>query len=283
MSIKTILAPITGHEATSAALASGMRLAKRLGAFVEVLHVQPDPRESVPFIAEGALTSVIDQYIAQAEKEAEARRVAAERICEEAARAAGMPATGPGAVPRFDSIFGSAAQEVSTRGRVADLILVGRVPDDREVEWRLMVEAALIESGRPVLLMPAATRELAGVTVAIAWNGSMEAARAASAALPILHLAKQILILSGAKDLPVEPSPSRVGEWLARHGIAAKRRSVALKGWPVGEQLVTEAAGAGAELLVMGAYGHTRMRETIFGGATRSVLNESSLPVLLAH
>ncbi|HYB56334.1 MAG TPA: universal stress protein [Alphaproteobacteria bacterium] len=283
MSIKTILAPITGYEATSAALASGMRLAKRLGAFVEVLHAQQNPRESVPFIAEGTLTSVINQYIAQAEKEAEARRVEAERICEEAARAAGVPATGPGAALRFDSIFGSAAQEVSTRGRVADLILVGRVPDDREVEWRLMVEAALIESGRPVLLMPAATRELAGVSVAIAWNGSMEAARAASAALPILHLAKHILILSGAKDAPVEPSPSRVGEWLARHGIAAKRRSVALEGWPVGEQLVTEAAGAGAELLVMGAYGHTRMRETIFGGATRSVLNESSLPVLLAH
>jgi len=283
MAIKTILAPLVTHGGGSGALVSGLRLARRLGAFVDVLHVQPDPREATPLLAEGTLATVVEQYIAEAEKFAQVRRLEAERLSNDALRAAGIPAAAAADVMRFTSIEGNGAQEVARHGLVADLILIGRVPEEVEAEWRPMREAALLESGRPVLLLPDEPREFAGITAAIAWNGSMEAARAASAALPLLHLAKNILILSGVKDVPVAPSPSEVSEWLGRHGIRAERKNIALKRWPVGEQLVAEAAESGAELLVMGAYGHARMRETIFGGATRSVLNESSLPVLLAH
>ena len=283
MTIKTILAPLVSRGGSGGALTTGLRLAESLSAFVEVLHLQPDPRATMPLLAEGSLSSVIEEYIAESEKLAELRRSEAQRLTADAARAAGISTAEGADALRFVSFTGDAAREVAKRGRVADLILLGRVPDAVEAEWRPVREAALIESGRPVLLLPDEPRELVGITAAIAWNGSMEAARATSAALPLLHLAKRILILSGVKDMPVEPSPNELGEWLRRHGIVAERRNVALERWPVGEQLVEEAAASGAQLLVMGAYGHARMRETIFGGATRSVLNESSLPVLLAH
>ncbi len=92
-------------------------------------------------------------------------------------------------------------------------------------------------SGRPLLLLPGETREPIGQAVAIAWNGSMEATRAASAALPILAKARRVLLLAGAKDVAIEPSLLDLADWLDRHRISGEVRHLDLEGWPVGEQL----------------------------------------------
>jgi nucleotide-binding universal stress UspA family protein len=283
MAIRSILAPITGLEPSHAPLESGMRIARLLDAFIDVLHVRQDPREAISLIAMSGSGVVLDQLMGQMEKETESRATQARRLFEKAAQAAGIAVAGSNATGRFRTIVASAPDEVPVQARVADLILFCRLPEGVDTEWRLTLETALVGSGRAVLLLPLQARPTVGKTVALAWNGSAEAARAFSAALPILKLAQKVLLLFGTQGPPVTPSLSEVGDWLGRHGIATERQPVALKGWPVGEQLVEEAAGAGADLLVMGAYGHTRVRETIFGGATRAVLNESALPVLLAH
>ena len=283
MAIKSILAPITGYEETNAALVSGLRFARRLGAFVDALHVRPSPQEAVPMAVGGWAGPIAAPVMELAAKEIAERAHKAERLYEEACRKARVSTSGSKAAARFLSLTGRGPDLVPVRARVADLILMGRVPEAGEPEWRLTLEAALMGSGRPLLLLPAETRDPVGQVVAIAWNGSMEAARAAGAALPILAKARGVLLLAGEKDVAIEPSLLDLADWLDRHRISAEIRHVDLKGWPVGEQLVEEAGKAGADFLVMGAYGRSRMRETIFGGATRSVLNESALPVLMAH
>lgn len=283
MAIKSILAPLTGYEKSDGALLAAFELARKLGAFVDVLHVKPDPREAIPLVAEGAAGPVIARIIELAEQEAKARAAKAQRLFESATKKAKVVVSGAAAGARFTTAVGRAPDEAATRARVRDLVVMGRIPEDNEIEWRLTLEAALMEGGRAVLLLPAEPARPIGRSVAIAWNGSMEAARAASGALPLLAHAERVLLLAGIKDVPIEPGVDALAEWLAHHGIKGERKRVTLKGWPVGEQLVDEAVAAGADLVVMGGYGHSRMRETIFGGATRAVLNAAKLPVLLAH
>ena len=283
MAIRSILAPISGREENDAALVSGFRLARSLGAFVEVLHVRLDPRDAVAMVPDASVGAVAARIYELAAQEGKERARRARELYEGACKKARIVTSGAKAVARFRTLVGRAADILPVRSRVFDLILLGRVPEGAEPDWRLTVEAALLESGRPILLLPAEPRQQVAQSVAIAWNGSMEAARAASAALPILAKARHVLLLAGKKDVAIEPSLLDLADWLDRHRVAAEIQHVDLEGWPIGEQMVDEAAKAGADLLVMGGYGHSRMRETIFGGATRSVLNESALPVLMAH
>ena len=282
MPIKSILVPLTGYEKGEGALVAVFALARRLGAYTDVLHVKPDPREAVPLIAEGTSGSVISQIIDLAEREANARATDAQRVFDAAVKKTNVVGAGAGAAAGFRSAIGRAPDEVSRAARVRDLVVMIRVPEDRDIDWRLTLEAALMEGGRPILLLPMEPGSF-GKAVAIAWNGSAEAARAASGALPFLAQAERVLLLEGVKETPIEPSLDDLAEWLGHHGIKAEPKHVRLKGWPVGAGLVDEAAAAGADLVVMGGYGHSRVRETIFGGATRGVLNAAKLPVLIAH
>jgi nucleotide-binding universal stress UspA family protein len=283
MTIKCILLPVSGYELDETAFAAAFGLAQALGAFVEGLHVKPDPRETVPIAVEGAAGSTIARMIDLAEKDATGRAGQAQRLFEAAAKKAGVALGGANAQANFSTVVGRAPDEVTIRARVADLVIFVRVAGDALIDWNVTVEATLMEGGRPVLLLPAGLKAWSGATVALGWNGSAEAARVAAASLPLLGLAKRVILLAGVKDVPVEPSLDLLADWLAHHGVKAETRKVALKGWPVEGQIDDEARAAGAEILVMGAYGHSRMREMVFGGATRAVLDESKIPVLLMH
>jgi len=282
MPIKSILVPLTGHEKGEGALVAALALARRLGAYTDLLHVKPDPREAVPLIAEGTSGSVISQIIDLAEREANTRAADAQRLFDAAVKKANVVGAGACASAGFRTVIGRGPDEVSRAARVRDLVAMIRVPDDLDIDWRLTLEAALMEGGRPILLLPMEPSSF-GKAVAIAWNGSAEAARAASGALPFLAQAERVLLLEGVKERPIEPSLDDLAEWLGHHGIKGETKRVRLKGWPVGAGLVDEAAAAGADLVVMGGYGHSRVRENIFGGATRGVLNAAKLPVLIAH
>ncbi len=283
MPIKSILAPVMGYEESEAALASALGTARRLGAFADILHVSPDPRDAIPLVTEGAAVSVITRIMEIAEEEAKSRASKARAVYDAACRSAGALAEGPAATVAYTTLVGRAPGEIALRARVHDLVVFGRVPEPGEVEWRLSFEAALLEGGRPILLLPPAPSPAIGNSIAIAWNGSVEAAHAASAALPFLAQAEHVMLLAGMRGEPVQPPLDALAAWLGRHGVRAATRQVWLEAWPVGEELVFEASAAGADLLVMGGYGHSRTRETIFGGATRAVINESALPVLMAH
>ena len=166
-------------------------------------------------------------------------------------------------------------------GRLSDLIVMAR-PGAEEGGLSATFDAALFDSGRPVLLVPTKPVADLGSTIAVAWDCSREAARALGAALPVLAAAKKVVILT-AREPGRRVEPSELAVYLAQHGIEARTWAFTPGPGSLGDALIEEAGKAGADLLVMGAYGHSRLREMVLGGVTRSILAEADMPVLLMH
>jgi nucleotide-binding universal stress UspA family protein len=174
--------------------------------------------------------------------------------------------------------------------RYADLAILGQLDPDRgEADLvRPRPEQVTLASGRPILVVPyAGNFDNIGRRVLIGWNATREAARAVNDAMPLLAGAEIVTVLtidphegrSGHGELP----GADISLHLARHGVKAEIERTVSADLPVGEVLLSRAADLGADLLVMGAYGHSRARELLLGGATRSLLRSMTLPVLMSH
>ncbi len=184
---------------------------------------------------------------------------------------------------------------ISLMGRTADLIVVGQAGPDAKGSPADIAVHVITHSGRPVLMVPFAGRPASvGRRILVSWDGGREAARALQLALPLLKDADQVSIAvfevtsdehKTADALAADPRP-----WLARHGVTATLAVHAVdhqrrlnRRHEVGERLLSVAADMAADLLVMGAYGHSRIRESLLGGVTKTVLEGMTLPVLMAH
>lgn len=165
--------------------------------------------------------------------------------------------------------------------RLRDLTILPASSD----QW--YAEAVIFGSGRPTLVLPVSLkrRPFQIATVAVAWDFSRAAARAISDALPILELAKKVHIVTviNEKALDTKRSGEELAKNLSRHGIDVVLDKVDAKGGSIGEVLESYTSSQGADLLVMGAYGHSKWREFVLGGATRSLLSKPPLPILLSH
>jgi nucleotide-binding universal stress UspA family protein len=174
------------------------------------------------------------------------------------------------------------------QSRYADLLVLGQAAPPAEGDDSVLPDLpdyVLLNCGRPVLLVPRSGRfPTVGKQVLVAWNGSMEAARAVTAALPLLRGAERVTlaVLGDSADTLGESPGADIALYLARHGVNVEvlRRPAASD---PGAALLSLAAELGVDLLVMGAYGHSRFREMMLGGATRTVLAASRIPVLMAH
>ncbi len=149
-------------------------------------------------------------------------------------------------------------------------------------------ERLIMESGRPVLVLPAfGDFPEIGTEVLIGWNGTKEAARAVFDAMPLMRDAKKVSIGWVNPDDDLEDGEilpgSELAVSLARHDLNVTAKALPTDGLPVGDALLNQASESGANLLVMGAYGHSRIREFVFGGATRSILETMTVPVLMSH
>lgn len=186
---------------------------------------------------------------------------------------------------------GDAAAAVGLSGRYADLVIAGQPqPDDAGERFSILPSAAdlVLSAGRPVLFVPYAGRfPSVGKRILIAWNASRESARALSDAMPFLERASYVDVVSldtdaiGSKH--GEDPGADTGLLLARHGIKVTVSQQSGSDIGVGEQLLSRAADFDADLIVMGAYGHSRLRERILGGATRTMLEAMTVPVLMSH
>jgi nucleotide-binding universal stress UspA family protein len=168
-------------------------------------------------------------------------------------------------------------------GRVFDLVVVGR-PDGSNGQTRLStVEAALFETGRPVLIAPTTAPRSLGETAVIAWNRSTETARAVLGSMPLLRKARRIVVLE-LDDWGVPgPSGSELARSLRMHDLQAEAITVPDPSNRPGETILKEAAALGCDLLVKGAYTQSRLRQMFFGGATSHILSNTTMPVLMAH
>ena len=182
--------------------------------------------------------------------------------------------------------FTSDAPDLLAReARMRDLTILPAVLEGHEYRW--FAESIVFGSGRPLVILPprGRTREFALGTVVIAWDGSRPAARAVADALPMLERAKEVRILTvvNEKELSSESPATELSRYLERRGIAAKSDCVEAAGRQISEVFKSYLTSNQTDLLVMGAYGHSRVREFILGGATLSMLSKPPVPILLSH
>jgi len=275
MTIRSILAVADGGATTQATLETAVTAAKKFDAALDVLHVMADVNSVVPVIGEGMSGAMVEQLMA----------AMAQTIATRAARARDAyqkVSAGGSAKLSWREITGREADVVAAAGRLTDLIVIGRPSGEAEAPLAATLDAALFDTGRPVLVAsPTAARVVAG-RVALAWNGSAQAARVVASALPILEVADHVTVLTvGAIDTAA--TAQDLITYLGRHDVRASHESVPAGGASTGATLLAHAEQSRSDLLVMGAYGHSRLREMILGGATRDVLSAAGIPVLMAH
>ncbi|MGH7095082.1 MAG: universal stress protein, partial [Stellaceae bacterium] len=223
------------------------------------------------------------------EREGQERREQARRVFREFMAgqkvpigAAGAGEIGPTAEWREEE--GRQNAVVGTLGRVFDLIVVEQ-PAKLASLTEATLEDALFESGRPVLMVPKVVPQTMGDTIAIAWNGSTETALTVALGMPFLLQARHVVIVGvGPQHMP-EPGPAgeELAQTLERHGLNISMRVAVGRQKPQGESFLKEAVAAGADLMLKGAYTQSRIRQMIFGGATRHLIMESSIPVLMSR
>ena len=285
--IKTVLVPATGSERDNAVFTAALSIARRFAAHLQFLHVRPDAAAlAVSMAADGGGATMVGSLVNQLEQEVNQREEKARRLfqgfCEREGLALLDTPPSPGPSAQWAREIGSEPAWITEYGRVADLLVIGRPGEDEGVSLDTL-ETALLESGRPLLIPPAAPLSAVPETIAIAWKATPQAARAITGASPFLSIAKQIVILTVAEDeRSPEEEAGRLMAGLRWHGVPISIRHLQPDGRSDADALLS-AAAEHAALLVMGGYGHSRLREWIFGGFTLRALRDAEVPVLMVH
>jgi nucleotide-binding universal stress UspA family protein len=279
--MKTILVPTEHNDAMVSTLETALLFARKFDSYVEGFALRAalsnlvDMESGSPMLADS-----FAQQFQDAEKEARG-------IFEGFMANHGVPRA---AATRNALSFGwrENAPEgdhfVGSHGRVFDVTVLGRPGPHRKGAGMALLEVALFESGHPILIAPPAPLQRIGTNVLIAWNCSTEQARTTTYALPVLRQAQRVTVLTveGGSAVAGPPSDDLCG-YLASHGIAAQQKLVGLEGRSTGEAILATARSLDCDLLVKGAYTQSRLRQMFFGGATRHILTNATLPVLMAH
>ena len=277
MSYRTILVHLNDNRRAEALLEPAIGLATRYNSHLVGLHVSAGlPAPPVPM---GYASALVGSLVAQERKRGEDVAATFARMT---TNAAFVPEWRLLKVPHVDL-----ASVVVEHGRAADLIVAGQTDPDWDLSPLLdFPERLALESGRPVLVIPYAGRyPQVGRKVVIAWKPSREAARAVFDALPLLQGAESVHILEvkGRGDEAGLAPDTSIAAALARHGMRPVIRTSVAPDISVGDDILSRLSDLDADLLVMGAYGHSRMREMVFGGATRTIAGHMTVPTLFSH
>ena len=214
---------------------------------------------------------------------AENRRTAdrAKRNFDDATRRSGVLAD--------STVIAATADDAAERfGQIArdfDLSIVPQAQPDGDIAETLVIEAALFGSGRPVLVVPyIQSTGLKLDRVMICWDGSRSAARAVGDAMPLLRRAGAVEVVTiESRERRNEVAGAKIAEHLARHGLSIELKPIVAPDVEVAETILSHVADASVDMIVMGGYGHSRLREFVLGGATDSILRSMTVPTLMSH
>jgi len=280
-----ILVPVRGDGKGDNVLAHAAALAQRFGSHIVVAHCRARPEDLMPFGV--PLPSFVrDQLLKQSYDLADEVEQGLRAELHALAMSLGLSETDPphggSATISFVEQTGRMVDVIKTHGRLADLIAVPKPDRDRNIGVNSL-KTALFRTGRPVLMCPHQDNIPAdiGAHLTIGWNGSMEAARAVALTLPLIAGAEKVTILSSGQDEPNGAMTSDLVEYLALRNVKAEVSTFNSRN--PGKGLLDETRAVGATLLVMGAYGDSHERETLFGGNTQTVVDEATLPVVMVH
>lgn len=275
MSLKNILVYVDDSKRAEGAVAAACILAREHDAHLTGLGI-----ERPPYIPGFANIEIPPTALEIITRQRAATLTRAREIFEAAVGRADIAAKSG-----WDAAKGYALETLSLRSRYADLTVMAQsTPEMRGTADEDLADDLIMTSGRPVLVVPyIGAPDSIGRTVLIGWNASREAARAVADAMPLLRRAETVEILAvepqGMGDVP----GADLAAHLARHGVKAEANATRGLDIDVGDVLLNRAAEIGADLVVMGGYGHSRMRELVLGGATRHILEHMTVPVLLSH
>ena len=235
-----------------------------------------------PIIPGMVMGGIPPEFIESQRAESDRKAGAAISRFEAAAKRAGVSVE----TRTLNSSVSGAADSFGRMARRFDLAIVGQTEADQSMPTEVIEEAALFESGRPVLIVPYIQK--AGLKlerVMLCWDGSRAATRAIADSLPFLQKAKQveIVVISDKADKGTEIAGADLGQHLARHGLKIDVKRITSVDIDVASTILSYAADSNADMIVMGGYGHSRLREFVLGGVTRSILETMTVPVLMSH
>jgi nucleotide-binding universal stress UspA family protein len=285
--MRIILVPLGGEVCDRAALAAAYHIGHRFRSHITGLFTRPDPVEAIG-VLQGVPPEMVERVTRAAAASWDARATLAKRAFDEARAAADAaladrPTGTETVTAHWLEAIGAEDVLLAGHGRLADLIvLAGPRAEQGSAKLEERFASALFHAARPVLLVPREGIAANLGTVAVAWNGSAEAARALGGALPLLPNADRVCVLTATTPRTRAESGAAIAEYLGWHGLICEVHPIYPTG-EVGPALLARAREFGAELLVMGGYGRSRLRERIFGGVTRHVLDHCDVPVLIAH
>ena len=281
MSYKDLLVVLDGDAAARGRIELAATLAERFAAHLVGLY--PLPNFEMPPQPGYFTPAVLDPLYQELRQKAGEQAEEVHQAFEQAVRLRGLSA-------EWRAITEGPDADPALHARYADLAILGQLDPDRSAAEtiRPRPERVTLASGRPILVVPYAGHFASvGQRVLVAWNAGREATRAIADAMPLLAAAETVTVLA----IDPREGPGAHGEvpgadislHLARHGVKATIERTVSAEVPVGEVLLSRAADLGADLLVMGAYGHSRARELLLGGVTRTLLQSMTLPVLMSH
>ena len=277
MTYKDILVHVDKSKSNAGRLEAAFKLAEAHKAHLTGLYVIPDI--NLPVYAE---IPIGQELIDNAEQAALEDAAEAEGVFTIMAKNYDLSA-------EWREAKGLLLDNVALNGRYVDLVIVGQTDEDDETDFSAgLAHSLVLESGPPVLVIPyIGASQVIGQNVLVAWNASREAVRAVNDALPVLRGARKVEVYAvnpKISDREHGEIPSAdICLHLARHGVNAEAHHIVAKDIDVGDMLLSRAADYDIDLIVMGAYGRSRLRELVLGGVTRHLLNHATVPVLLAH
>lgn len=289
MSIRRMLVPVVGRDCDKSTLQTAILVAQKVGAHIDALFVRADAADFLPVMGEG-YSGIVAQDILDAVDSAgdELAKQAMDTVTK-LAEATGLPIVKHGQASAQPSISfhqakGPLFAVLQQESQLTDLVVYTHPAQGLTSELANVLPDLLLGCRRPYLIAPDNPVQSIGSHIIIAWNSGHEAASALRQARGFLPFADKVEVAMIADDeasgqaeiaLPVA--------YLACHGVKAETRLMIDKSRNAGDIILNEFENSGADLLVMGAYGHSRFREFIFGGATRQVLHQANFPVFMAH
>ena len=273
---KTLLVPVDERAKSVRSLELASRIASTFDSHLVGLFIQPSP-----YIPASAKADGVEKVLREMQQKASSELTQEARARFDSVMKPGMERA------EWRTACGSRAETVALHARYADLVVINQT-DPQAADATHFADGVLLSVGRPVLLVPYAGETSGfGRNVLVCWNASREASRAVIDALPLLKAAQKVTVLSiDGRESPGghgESPGSDLALYLARHGVKSEVVQTVSASVDVGNVILSRAFDIGADLIVMGAYGHSRAREIVMGGATRTVLRSMTVPVLMSH
>jgi nucleotide-binding universal stress UspA family protein len=287
--IKTLLVPVAGSETDRNIMSLALSLARPFQAHLEFLHVHLKSEDAAAgarqiVLFRGSMQDTLNQLQCQQSNLATSATHYVQQFCHNHGIGECVaPSRACAVTAHYIEETGPATETLLFHARHSDIVILGRARHE-DCMPRNLIEELLIGSGRPLLIASdAPSHDLLG-TVVVGWKETPNAARAVGTALPLLQLARRVVLVNVAEDNSIGiRALEHLSAQLAWHGIAAEFRGVGDGVVPAATLLPAVAAELKAGLLVVGGFGHTRLRETVFGGVTRSLIDSATLPVFVVH